>query len=232
MNKGNLYIFIYSIVMVVIVAAVLASAAILLKPFQDENIELEKKQNILSSVMDTKPEKKDVDKLFEERIVESFTINVKGEKLEGINAFDIDLKKEMRKNPDQRALPLFVYSFEGEKYLVVPLMGKGLWGPIWGYMSFEKDLNTIHGVNFDHKSETPGLGAEINMKWFMDPFKGKKIFKEGKFVSVTLVKGGADPDSDYEVDAISGGTITSKSLEKMLIDCLISYESYFKSQIQ
>ncbi|MBN2683314.1 MAG: NADH:ubiquinone reductase (Na(+)-transporting) subunit C [Bacteroidales bacterium] len=231
MNKGNTYIFIYSVVMVIIVAAVLSTAAMLLKPYQDKNIMIEKKLNILSSVMDEKPEKKDVEMLYKERVTESFAINNKGEILEGIDAFDVDLKKEMRKSPEERALPVFIYSYQGNTNLIVPVIGKGLWGPIWGYVSFENDFNTIHGVSFDHKSETPGLGAEINTQWFMSPFKGKKIFDEsGKFVSITVVKGGADPNSLHQVDGISGGTITSKALEKMLIDCIVSYESYFKSQ--
>jgi Na+-transporting NADH:ubiquinone oxidoreductase subunit C len=82
---------------------------------------------------------------------------------------------------------------------------------------------------FDHKGETPGLGAEINQPFFMDPFNGKKIFNEqGEFVSVDVVKGGADPSSPHQVDAISGGTITSKGLEAMLDSSLISYQNFFK----
>jgi Na+-transporting NADH:ubiquinone oxidoreductase subunit C len=123
-------------------------------------------------------------------------------------------------------------------FIVIPVYGKGLWGPIWGYVSFHKEnitkqgmphFNTIYGVMFDHKGETPGLGAEINQPSFMLPFRGKKIFdKDGSFVSVEVVKGGADPSSLHEVDGISGGTITSKGLEAMLDSCLSSYQTYFK----
>lgn len=116
--------------------------------------------------------------------------------------------------------------------------GKGLWGPIWGYVSFRKEehevagmphFNTIYGVMFDHKGETPGLGAEINQPFFMNPFRGKQIFDEkGVFVSVEVVKGVADPASLHQVDGISGGTITSKALQAMIDSCLVSYQSYFK----
>ncbi len=112
---------------------------------------------------------------------------------------------------------------------MVPVRGKGLWGPIWGYMALESDLNTISGAVFDHKGETPGLGAEINTDWFQEPFTGKTIFDEsGKFVSITVVKGGADPSDPHGVDGISGGTITSKGLEEMLADCLAGYVNHFQ----
>ena len=97
-------------------------------------------------------------------------------------------------------------------------------------MALEADLNTIAGAVFDHKGETPGLGAEINTGWFQEPFIGKTIFnEEGEFVSVEVVKGGADPSSMHQVDAISGGTITSKALEEMMIDCLAGYVAHFKA---
>ncbi len=109
------------------------------------------------------------------------------------------------------------------------MRGKGLWGPIWGYIALSEDFNAIYGANFDHKSETPGLGAEINEQWFQDMFKGKNIFNEqGKFVSVEVMKGGAPDDAAHAVDAISGGTITSNGLENMIMDCLAPYQAYFE----
>jgi Na+-transporting NADH:ubiquinone oxidoreductase subunit C len=99
-------------------------------------------------------------------------------------------------------------------------------------MSFKSDFNTVFGTTFDHKGETPGLGAEINQDWFEQPFIGKQIFAEdGKLVSILIVKGGAKPDDIHGVDAISGGTITSKGVEKMLLDNLTNYEAYFKKHM-
>jgi Na+-transporting NADH:ubiquinone oxidoreductase subunit C len=85
------------------------------------------------------------------------------------------------------------------------------------------------GLIFDHQGETPGLGAEINTDWFQAPFVGKTLFNDaGEFVSIEVVKGGADPSNPHQVDAISGGTITSKGLEDMLKDCLTGYVAHFK----
>ncbi|HMT68223.1 MAG TPA: FMN-binding protein, partial [Bacteroidales bacterium] len=101
---------------------------------------------------------------------------------------------------------------------------------IWGYISLKEDLSTIAGVTFDHKGETPGLGAEINTTEFESQFHDKKLFDNGAFVSVKVVKGGAGPGNLHEVDAISGGTVTSKALEKMLLDGLVKYEKYLSQK--
>lgn len=214
--------------MVVTVALLLSLAALQLKPFQDKNIEIEKKQNILASVRINSTVTDAVD-LYAKYITESFVVNNKGEKQESADAFAIDMKAELSKPAQERMLPVFVGTLEnGSKTYVTPLRGKGLWGPIWGYMSFEPDLNTIYGVIFDHQGETPGLGAEITFAWFEEPFRGKTIFKDStEFVSVKVLKGGAPDDDPHAVDAISGGTITSKGLEAMLDSCLVQYKTYF-----
>ena len=113
----------------------------------------------------------------------------------------------------------------------MPLEGKGLWGPIWGYLSLKEDLRTINGVNFDHKSETPGLGAEINTTAFESQFIGKQLFRDDEFTGILVQKGGAAPGDMHAVDAISGGTITSKALEAMIYDCLKNYVDYLKKNI-
>ena len=233
-TQGNLYTFVYASVMVIVVAAILSFLAISLKPFQEANEKNEKMQNILSSV-GIESTADDAEVIYKKYITESFVINIKGEKEKG-DAFTINLKEEFAGNAEAMKLPLFVCTQEdGSRNIIVPLLGKGLWGPVWGYMSFEKDYNTVYGAVFDHKGETPGLGADINQSWFEDPFKGKTIFNEaGKFVSITTHKGGkgaaiAAGDTEHGVDAISGGTITSKGLEAMVKDCLGNYETYFKN---
>ena len=111
------------------------------------------------------------------------------------------------------------------------MRGKGLWGPIWGYVALEDDMNTVHGASFGHKGETPGLGAEIETAAFQQQFVGEKIFDEsGKFVSVRLVKSGANPDDKHAVDAVSGGTITSNGVTEMLHRTLGYYVSYFREK--
>ncbi len=216
--------------MVIVVAAILSVAAMTLQPYQKKNVEINKKQNILTSV-NIESSAKEAEALYEKYIIESFTINSKGETIEGVNAFKIDMKKELAKPLEERNLPVFISSLEDSKQYIIPVYGKGLWGPVWGYVSLKEDLSTVFGANFAHKGETPGLGAEIETTAFQKQFLGKQIFNEqGKFVSVTIMKGGtADPKSPYEVDGISGGTITGDGVDDMLKDCLSSYEPYFKN---
>lgn len=235
--QSNTYTYIYSTIIVLIVAAGLAVVSTALKPSQVRNVEVEKKQNILSAIRVT-TDVKNAEALYKQYIVDSYTLNTKGEKVAGIDPFEINLREELKKPAGERNLPAFEARKNDSTYMIFPVYGKGLWGPIWGYVSFNREdnagegsprLNSIYGVMFDHKGETPGLGAEINQPFFQKPFRGKNIFnEEGKFVSIEVVKGGADPASPYQVDAISGGTITSKALQAMLDSCLRSYQVFAK----
>lgn len=236
MAHSNKYIFVYSIIMVVVVAVSLTIVAVQLKPAQDDNIRIEKMQNILSSVNISTAEipKKEVINVYQKYVRRAFAVNNKGEIVESHTdkVFPIEMANELKKAPDAQLLPIFVATLDnGDSAFIVPLRGKGLWGSIWGYMSFKPDYNTILGCVFDHKSETPGLGAEINTAAFQKMFFGKSIFDQNAdFISVIVVKGGAKPDDPHGVDAISGGTITSKGVEKMLRDNLTGYVAYFKKQ--
>ncbi len=213
--------------MVIVVAAVLAVAALQLKPFQENNKRVEKMQNILSSA-NIESTVKNAETLYKKYITETMVVNNKGEKIDNVKAFDIDLYYELKKPAEARHLPVYIAKLDnGDTAYILALRGKGLWGPIWGYLSFKTDMNTIIGSMFDHKGETPGLGAEIDTKKFQSQFEKKQIFDENaKLVSVKTVKGGAKPDDIHGVDAISGGTITSKGLEHMLFDCLTDYEGF------
>ena len=136
-------------------------------------------------------------------------------------------------NPDvsKLTLPVFVCTLDdGSKVEIFPIYGAGLWGPIWGYVSLKDDYNTIYGATFLHKGETPGLGAEIATPNFSNQFIGKSIFDGGSLVSVTVVKGGAPEGSAHEIDAISGGTITSRALENAIRQWLEYYEPYLEKQ--
>ena len=230
---SNTYIFIFSTIMVVIVAALLSTAAILLQPLQKKNIAINKKQNILSSI-NIESTSKTAKKEYSKYIINSYVIDYKGNVKEEVNAFNINLKKEITKDIKDINLPIFVGIVDdNEKVYIIPIRGKGLWGPIWGYISFKSDFNTIYGANFSHKSETPGLGAEIASIEFQKQFIGKKIFDaKNNFISVKVMKNGtADLSSKYEVDGISGGTITSKAVQKMIFDILENYQTYFKNKV-
>jgi len=248
---SNRYIFIYSSVLVIIVAAVLSSASSLLKPYQEKNIRTEKMMDILKSAQ-IQGEKSETEKLYDKYIVREEAINSKGEVVsiyEGgklvkgdLRPFEINLKEELHrlnmvrtgKSNQEPAFPVYIYEKNGEKYYIIPLLGKGLWGPIWGNIALKQDFNTIYGVTFDHKSETPGLGAEINTKVFQEQFVGKELFEaNGEFTSIAVVKGGINtlPQEKHihSVDAISGGTITSVGVDVMMKDCLSNYIVYIKN---
>lgn len=235
-KNSNKYTIIFSGILVIVVGALLAFAAESLKPMQKENVRLEKMQNILASVkMNVEPT--EAKSKFDQYIVEQLLLNSEGKVVEGskVGPFDIDVVKQYKtEKPENRLYPLFVYENGGEKKYIVPMAGKGLWGPIWGYVSFNSDMNTVFGSTFDHKTETPGLGAEINTKPFQDKFIGKSIFNDaGKYVSVEVMKGGADVSgNEHAVDGISGGTITSKGVGEMMERTLNVYVPYFKGNRQ
>jgi len=230
------FTFAFAGVMVVITAILLAVAAISLKPFQDDNIRKEKMQNILSSlrvkVVATEAEAK-----FNEMVKEQIVLNANGELVEGIQAFNIDVQKEYKelkagaRKSEEMHYPLYVCEINGNTYYAVPMVGTGLWGPVWGYVTLESDLNTVYGANFDHKGETPGLGAEINTEAFQKNFIGKKIFDDaGVYQSIKVVKGGALEGDMHGVDGITGGTITSNGVAEMLYRSIEVYVPYFKSK--
>ncbi|MFO7997526.1 MAG: NADH:ubiquinone reductase (Na(+)-transporting) subunit C [Bacteroidales bacterium] len=224
---SNRYIFLYASAMVILVALVLSGAATLLRPLQERNMRIEKMQNILATI-NVEASKAEVETLFNQYIVAARIVDAQGNELEG-DAFEIDLQDENQKAVADRQLPVFVAEVDGSRYFIVPVRGNGLWGPLWGYVGLDEQLTTIIGANFDHGSETPGLGAEIADDDFQNQFAGKRIFdQEGTFRSVRVVKGGAPEGDPHGVDAISGGTITSNGVTNMLRDGLAVYEAYFR----
>ncbi len=223
-NK-NSFTFGFTTIMVIIVSALLSIAYIKLKPYQDRNIELEKKQNILSSVGIT-VDRDNAEAKYSTYIKSEIVLNNKGEEVEG-SAFDVDLGKEIKKDVNTQLLPLFISEVDGATRYIIPLRGKGLWGPIWGFIALEDDLNKVYGAVFDHKKETPGLGAEINTPMFQDPFAGKTIFEGEVFTPIKVIKGDPKEGDMHGVDGISGGTITSNGVSDMLSERLSMYLPYF-----
>ncbi|MFZ1705737.1 MAG: NADH:ubiquinone reductase (Na(+)-transporting) subunit C [Saprospiraceae bacterium] len=236
------YIIRFTLVMTFIVALVLSLLVSGLKETHTENESVYNKKGILSAV--SLQLGKNIDAMTNTEVQDLFTnkiqqkvINMKGELLtpEQIkaatgytSAVDIDFGKESKKPEAERVLPVFTFKADDNKeYNILYVRGKGLWDEIWGYIAFEQDLNTISGQAFDHKGETPGLGAEIkdNKNWYMQ-FTGKKLYnKEQKFTSVSVVKGGIK-NPDHQVDAISGATITGNGVDEMMKRGLKYYEPY------
>ena len=203
-TNSNAYIILYSTVMVVIVATLLALAALGLQKRQYENELNEKKKSILLSLYAGDAQKQGV-------------VDKNGARIDGQDVFAL-----LNDLPGAYAAGKFPVFEARDGRVVVPVTGMGLWGPIWGYVALEKDMNTVAGVIMAHKGETPGLGAEISTAKYQANFVGKTIFEGDKFVSVTLRKGGAK-DPAHEVDAISGGTKTSDGVTAMLYNSLANY---------
>ena len=222
--NSNSFTFVFATIMVIVVATLLSATSLKLKPLQDRNIELEKKQNILSSV-GIIVDRLDAEAAYSTYIKSEIVLNNQGKQVDGI-AFDIDLKKELKKDLETQLLPLFISEVDTIKRYIIPLRGKGLWGSIWGFISLEDNLNTVFGAVFDHEKETPGLGAEINTSMFQQPFQGKTIFEDDIFTSISVIKGGAEKGEMHAVDGISGGTITSDGVTEMLAERLKMYLPY------
>lgn len=226
-NK-NSYTIIYAAVMVIVVALLLALVSSGLKETQTTNVKLDKKKQILSALQ-INLEDQDAAALYDQYIVKELVVNTKAEILSEVRgqAFDIDVVKETAKQLEDRKLPVYVAQMEGQTKYIIPLRGAGLWGPIWGYVALNDDKNTVFGTYFSHASETPGLGAEIALPKFQQQFVGKHILNDrNEFVSIAVMKAGQNSDTQEQVDAISGGTITSKGVEAMLLNSIGQYEAF------
>lgn len=231
MNKNsNAYQIIYAAVMVLIVGTILAFVYMALKPKQDDNIANDKRKQILSAVHITPAADGAIEQTFNKYIVAGYLLNKDGSIADSAQnvAFNIDMKNNVKL--EERKLPVFKCRLDdGSLKYIVPVYGAGLWGPIWGYVAVDDNGTDIFGAYFSHEGETPGLGAEIANSKFQGQFKGKKIYVDGEFKSISVMKAGQKPtDGSQYVNAISGGTITSRGVQAMLSDCLTPYDPFFK----
>ena len=234
MNRdSNRHTYIFASVMVISVASVLSFTSESLKDLQNANIKKEKMQSILSTV-GINVSRDESEQLYNEYISEELSLRSDGSVDNEVDAFDINLALEVKKDNNIQRYPLYIANVENEKFYVIPLRGAGLWAEIWGYIALKDDLNTIKGVSFDHKSETAGLGAEITEDWFIDSFNEEKIKNSnGDFIGVYVSKTNNDPNNsdkyDNEVDAISGATITGDGVSDMIIERIQNYIPYFNN---
>lgn len=240
-TDSNVYTVLFAIGMVLVVGSLLASTAASLKGKITKNVELEKQQNILYAMGVNENDESSavfVDKnkapeLFSQYITKQLVI-LDGEVSEDNEAYLIDIKKEKAEaggDASKRRLPLFVGEKDGQTYYIAPIYGKGLWDAIWGYISMDENM-VVQGAYFDHKGETPGLGANIKERFFMDDFVGEHLLSDnGAFKGIAVAKGNADPKNenktDNEVDAIAGATITGNGVADMIKSDLKLYKPYF-----
>ncbi len=220
-TNSNAYIIFYSVVMVVIVAVLLAVASLSLQERQNDNMLNEKKDQIVKALGEGGSVYADV-------VAEAVMLDKDGNVIEGKSEADIfNALNDMGGTIAAGTYPIFKAK---NGCVVVPIYGAGLWGPVWGYIALEPDMDTVKGIVLDHKGETPGLGAEISTEKHQAMYPGKKIYNGTKLVGITLKKGGASEASEnyaHEVDAISGGTKTCDGVSAMIKDCLGNYKTYF-----
>jgi len=202
-TNSNSYTIIYSALMVVIVAFLLAFVSQALKARQDANVALDQKKQIMYSL----GERSLTDAQYEEVYAKS----IREEQADGG--------------------PVYVYDKgDGRQNYVIPMKGMGLWGPIYGYIAIDQDKETVVGAYFNHDSETAGLGAEIkDSKAWQEKFQGKKIFKEGSD-AIALGVAKKPENAASEVDAVTGATLTCNGVDQMLKQELGKYVKFLKEK--
>ena len=243
-TSKNSYTIIFSIAMVLVVGTLLAGISSALSPNIKSNKRIEKMQNIMfamgvtdeNNVNEFTPTTK-AESLFD-KFVGTEQYIVKGAVATKTDAaFKIEVKKEQDKvkaNADyEQQLPLFIGKKEDQSFYIVPIRGNGLWGPVWAYVSLDKNM-VVQGAFFDHAGETPGLGANIKEPFFRDDFAGEHLFDtSGVFKGIAVKKGNMDPKNerktDNAVDAMAGATITGDGVSAMINSGLSLYVPYFKT---
>ena len=222
-TNSNSYTIIYAAIMVVIVAFLLAFVSSSLKEIQYKNVEQDTKKQILSAINVT--DVKDAEAEFAKYEVKDMLMNADGTLAPYTDAFQVSYKGEIA----EKRFHVFECKVDGATKYILPIYGAGLWGPIWGYVALNDDKDTVYGVYFSHAGETPGLGAEIATPKFQAQFAGKKVTENGA-IGLTVAKNGKVTKPDYEVDGISGGTITSQGVDAMLKDCLKAYNPFLSNK--
>ena len=208
------------VVIITIVSLLLSITSGSLRSFQEDNVRLDTKKQILNSLPGIELGE-DAAATYAATIKEYNMLDAEGNVVKKLDPVaDFDVKAE------EGQFPMYVAEIDGETKYILPMNGAGLWGAIWGYMALNDDRNTVFGVFFNHAGETPGLGAEIVTEKFRNPFIGKELLKNGKFASIAIEKAGTKVEGRDQVDAISGGTITSKGVEAMLSSSLVNYENF------
>ena len=208
------------VVIITIVSLLLSITSGSLRSFQEDNVRLDTKKQILNSLPGIELGE-DAAATYAATIKEYNMLDAEGNVVKTLDPVaDFDVKAE------EGQFPMYVAEIDGETKYILPMNGAGLWGAIWGYMALNDDRNTVFGVFFNHAGETPGLGAEIVTEKFRNPFIGKELLKNGKFASIAIEKAGTKVEGRDQVDAISGGTITSKGVEAMLSSSLVNYENF------
>lgn len=226
-TNSNIYIIIYSSIVVIIVAFLLAFVSKALEPASQANERIDKKKQILASLNVRDIDNRDVEEQYKKCVSFDKIINIEGGIVdEGNNKDEAGFKVNVKDISDDN-LPIYYCYVEGQLKYVIPLTGKGLWGSIWGYIALDEDKNTVFGAYFGHASETAGLGARITEEAFQNQFVGKKIFSSDRNdIMLSVVKKRDVGKENFQCDGISGATFTNTGVSDMLYDCLAKYKLF------
>lgn len=228
-TEKNTYTIIYASIMVLLVALGLSFTHQALSSRQQKNVEIDKMQQIIRSLK-INASTDEAEDIYNKLITDAYLINLdSGEKRESSAGTAATDSAFMVNVADRAQYPVYEAEIDGDKKYILPMIGSGLWGEIWGYLAVDADGSTIYGVDFGHASETPGLGAEITHDFFRSEFEGKNLFREGEFKSVAVVKKGKSVSNRDYVDGISGGTITSQGVDNMLYNSVGMYKNFLKN---
>ncbi len=237
MQQSNAYIIAFATGLTIVLGGLLSITAVSLKDRQQREVKLETRKQILSAVMNVEGKsKQELSEIYDKRIA-SITVNYDGEIIEDVVAEEVKVDKQYKLKPEDRNYPVFKFMSEADpnklEAVIVPVYGFGLWDYIWGYVALEENLSTVKGVSFDHKAETPGLGARITDSEIQQRYQGKNIYDQsGELVAVKMLKGESNSEDKKDmnhIDGMSGATITGNGVNDMLKNYLTYYESYFKS---
>ncbi|KYG72581.1 MULTISPECIES: NADH:ubiquinone reductase (Na(+)-transporting) subunit C [Roseivirga] len=246
MRQSNGYIIVFSLILTVVLGGLLSGVSQVLGPAQKKAQDLDTKKQILGAIP---AEKEKLSAMTPEEILSRYSevissevTNYQGEivttneKGEPVVAENVNIEKNYKKTPENRLFPVFKYNGGSEQAFILPTFGAGLWDAIWGYVAITPNMETVIGVSFDHKGETPGLGARITSDDVQARYRGKELYdNQGDLVSVTMVKGENTPESALgpnKVDGMAGATLTANGVNAMLENYLGYYQNYFEKNVR
>ena len=246
MRQSNGYIIVFSLILTVVLGGLLSGVSQVLGPAQKKAQDLDTKKQILGAIP---AEKEKLSAMTPEEILSRYSevissevTNYQGEivttneKGEPVVAENVNIEKNYKKTPENRLFPVFKYNGGSEQAFILPTFGAGLWDAIWGYVAITPNMETVIGVSFAHKGQTPGLGARITSDDVQARYRGKELYdNQGDLVSVTMVKGENTPESALgpnKVDGMAGATLTANGVNAMLENYLGYYQNYFEKNVR
>ncbi len=249
MRQSNTYIIVFSLILTAVLGGLLSGVSQVLGPTQKKAQDLDTKKQILGAVMPMD----DIKKMESEAILELYsqvitsevadfrgdliTTNEKGGPMV---AEEVNIEKNYKKAAEERQYPIFKYHQPGQadqvEAYIVPVYGAGLWDAIWGFMALETNLESIKGITFGHKGETPGLGARITEAEVQGRFSGKTfVDTNGNVVEMQMIKGENNPQSKlgpHKIDGLSGATLTANGVNDMMNAYYGYYQNYFNKHVR